>query len=511
MHLTRSLRALPLGAWAALLWCVAAFVALRGYSGLPGMPAGLPDRPAWRWALVAVAVAAALAASAQVRSRPLPALYGLVLAAVIIVFAVGTAGLPGSPAILLAQFTVAADLVLALLVATRARWTWAVGILPVLAALPAGGLLGSRLDHPADGGGWDRTSTTIWVAYAFMPAVVAVLVGFLIRQTHNYARRLSDQAAVQAVVAERLRISRELHDHVAHNIGAIAFQAGAAARVMDTQPEQAREAVRAIESTSRETLAGLRRMLVGLRLRDESPGHPRENPSRPGRPGPQDPLGDALPLAPAPGLADIDGLVRSATTAGVTVDLCWAGTGRSLPAEVDLSAYRIIQESLTNVLRHSRASACRVSVEFSHAAVDIEVVDNGRAGYGFGGCRRSPLTSMPVLPVAAVDGPGDTVPSRTATASPFLPAGVLDDAGTAPVAESGRHGLDPVGGSAGPGGDRIAAWHGHSADAAGAGYGLLGLRERVALLNGSMTAGVLPEGGFRVAARLPAEPEDALR
>ncbi|WP_197686178.1 sensor histidine kinase [Actinoplanes derwentensis] len=187
-----------------------------------------------------------------------------------------------------------------------------------------------------------------------------------------------------------------MHDHVAHSVGVIALQAGAAVRVMDSQPERAREALRAIEATSRDTLSGLRRMLGGLRQ-----------------------VGEA-PLRPAPGLADVDRLVGAATAAGVAVALTVTGERRILASDVELSAYRIIQESLTNVLRHAQAETCRISVDYGPGELAIEVVDDGRGG-------------------------------------------------------------DPVTG----------------------GFGLAGLRERVALLNGTITAGARRGGGFRVTAWLP--------
>jgi signal transduction histidine kinase len=390
---------LPLGGWVALLWCAATAAALRGYSGIPAMPSGLPAQPAPVWVLVAVAVAAGLAASTQARHRPLTVVYLLVGCATVLVLCLGTSGLAGSPDTALTQFLLSADVVLGYLVATRAVWTWFAGLIPVLATQPVSAALRALAGQP-DGPGPAglHLHATAWVAYAVLPALVAGLLGYSVRQARNYARRLSEHAAEQAVVAERLRISRELHDQVAHSVSIIALQAGAAARVLGTQPDRAREAMRAVETTSRDTLSGLRRMLGGLR-------HPDD--------------GDAL--QPVPGLADVDRLIAAATAAGVEVGLLWSGDRRPLPADVELSAYRVIQESLTNVVRHSGAAACRVSVAYRPADLAIEVVDDGLA---------------------------------------------------------------------------------HSSPATG--YGLLGLRERVTLLHGTFTAGPRPEGGFRVAVRLPA-------
>ncbi|WP_091663825.1 sensor histidine kinase [Micromonospora auratinigra] len=176
------------------------------------------------------------------------------------------------------------------------------------------------------------------------------------RRRHRAAARY--RAAADAVTAERLRIARELHDVVAHSIGVIAIQAGVGARVIDTQPAQARAALATIERTSRETLTGLRRTLVALRR----------------------PEGAAASLTPAPGLADLDRLVAAATDAGVRVELRRDGVPGPLPAEVDLAAYRIVQEGLTNVVRHAGTDRCRVTVDHRPDGVRIEVLDGGRGG-----------------------------------------------------------------------------------------------------------------------------------
>jgi signal transduction histidine kinase len=208
--------------------------------------------------------------------------------------------------------------------------------------------------------------------------VIAWLIGDSIRQTHRHNEALRSQAAADAVTAERLRIARELHDMVAHSIGIIAIQAGAGSRVIDTQPGQAKDALAAIEATSRETLAGLRRMLTGLR---------RAGPEAGPESGPQAGPGQA-PREPAPGLADIGRLTATTLDAGVVVDVHWRGSRAALPADIDLSAYRIIQEAITNVVRHAGTSQCHVSIDRQDDQLSIEVVDSGRggavAGTGFG-------------------------------------------------------------------------------------------------------------------------------
>ncbi len=204
--------------------------------------------------------------------------------------------------------------------------------------------------------------------------VIAWLIGHSIRQAQAQAELLRAQAAAQTVMAERLRIARELHDIVAHSIGIIAIQAGAGRRVFDARPAEARDALAAIEATSRETLSGLRRMVTGLR-RAEGPG--------PGQ----------APLGPAPGLADIERLAAMTLDAGVTVDVDWRGSREPLPADIDLSAFRIIQEAVTNVVRHAGTGQCRVLIDQQDGFLSIEVTDSGRGGsvagtgYGIAGMR----------------------------------------------------------------------------------------------------------------------------
>jgi signal transduction histidine kinase len=201
--------------------------------------------------------------------------------------------------------------------------------------------------------------------------VVAWLTGHSIRQSHLHSEALH----THAILNERLQIARELHDMVAHSIGVIAIQAGMGSRVIATQPGQARDALAAIEATSRQTLAGLRQMLGALR--QAGPG------SGPG----------LLPVDPPPGLDDLDRLAGATRDAGVHVEVRWEGPRRPLPTEVDLSAFRIIQEAVTNVIRHAGTGSCLVSIDCREEEVLIEVTDNGRGGgaagtgYGIAGMR----------------------------------------------------------------------------------------------------------------------------
>lgn len=138
-----------------------------------------------------------------------------------------------------------------------------------------------------------------------LTVLVAWLLGNSAHQSRLHTEQVRAQAATQAVTDERLRIARELHDVVAHTIGIVALQAGAARRVIDSQPLRAREALGEVENASRETLSGLRRMLGALRAADSAP----------------------TPLHEAPGLDDLDRLATATTAAGVRVVVEWKGSG----------------------------------------------------------------------------------------------------------------------------------------------------------------------------------------
>jgi signal transduction histidine kinase len=162
--------------------------------------------------------------------------------------------------------------------------------------------------------------------------------------------------ARRAVAEERLRLARELHDVVAHAMSVIAVQSGVGAHVANTQPKEAAKALAAIEATSRAALEELRRLLGVLRQEDE-------------------PQGD---LAPVPGLADLDVLLAEVSKAGLAVKLQVNGTQPPLPAGVDLSAYRIVQEALTNVVKHAGPARAQVVVGYRDQDITVEVTDDGR-------------------------------------------------------------------------------------------------------------------------------------
>jgi signal transduction histidine kinase len=167
------------------------------------------------------------------------------------------------------------------------------------------------------------------------------------------AERERDLAAREAVVGERARIARELHDVVAHSVSVMVVQAQAGPRLPD-EPERVREAFRSIETTGREALVELRRLLGVLRGGEEHAA-----------------------TAPQPGLASLEVLVEQVREAGLRVDLRVEGEPAQLPAGVDLSAYRIVQEALTNTLKHAGRAEAEVIVRYEAAAVELEILDNG--------------------------------------------------------------------------------------------------------------------------------------
>jgi signal transduction histidine kinase len=289
---------------------------------------------------------ALLASALLLRRGPLAAL-AVLLGGAVAAIALGPG--PGQTPPLQIVLAAAAGIEICYAAATRPRKVSAAGLAMVVGA----GLL---IPDPA---GIDlapyRGGTVVVV-------IIAWLIGHSIRQAQAQAELRRAQAAAQIVLAERLRIARELHDMVAHSIGIIAIQAGAAHRVFDASPDQARDALAAIEATSRETLSGLRRMLTGLRRAEPEPGP------------------EQTPLGPSAGLADLERLTAMALTAGVQVEVDWHGSQEPLPADIDLSAFRIIQEAVINVIRHAGTSHCRVSISRPDGYLAIEVTDRGRGG-----------------------------------------------------------------------------------------------------------------------------------
>ncbi len=221
--------------------------------------------------------------------------------------------------------------------------------------------------------------TAVAVGFGLVVLSAVWYVGRRLRTREEDAEeRRREQAADadRAVQAERTRIARELHDVVAHRVSLMTVQAGAAKTVALDDPQAALRAMEAVEHAGRQALDELRHLLGVLR-----------------------PTGDEGSLVPQPGLADVPGLVDQFRAAGLDVSLRMADLPRGLPTRVDLSGYRIVQESLTNVLKHAGPKArTEVRVSAANGAVDIEVSDRGHAaaglpgsGYGIVGMRERAL------------------------------------------------------------------------------------------------------------------------
>jgi len=237
-----------------------------------------------------------------------------------------------------------------------------------------------------------------------LPFAIAWLAGDSIGIRRRYVQELEDKAerlerereseARRAAAEEQARIARELHDVIAHNLSVMVVQAAAADDVFETRPDRAREAIRRVEATGRSALTELRSLLGDMR-------------------------GNGADFAPQPGLERLDDLVGEVRDAGLDVVVTVEGTPRALPTALDLSAYRIVQEALTNTLKHAHAKRADVELRYGEAALDVVVRDDG------------------------------------------------------------------------------------SGDGGGSGHGLIGMRERVAIFGGSLSAGAAEGGGYAVAASFP--------
>jgi signal transduction histidine kinase len=224
----------------------------------------------------------------------------------------------------------------------------------------------------ADAGDLDTGTLVGWLALFALAAVLgdrkkvrdAYSEQLELRAAEKERERL--EATRRAVGEERLRIARELHDVVAHNMSVVAVQAGVGAHVIDTRPDEAKRILETISLTSRDSLDEMRRMLGVLR-------------SEPGPLDPTDrPVDEPAGLDPAPGLDRLDELAARVTEAGVPVEVEIEGKRKAIPAGVDLAAYRIVQEALTNVLKHAGAAHASVRVRYQRGSVHIEVLDDGR-------------------------------------------------------------------------------------------------------------------------------------
>jgi signal transduction histidine kinase len=370
-------------------------LALVGYAAVDATTPGGSGvtEPVWVSAVVAVFVAGPALAR---KDFPLPALaISLAAAAAAVMAGVIPLVATGAPA-------VAVGVMLHQAASTAPR-RWAV---PALVASLATMLVMVLFEQ------FVRATTETWedslfgLSFGWLVLVTGWTMGFAARERQRHIAEAAARQAERAVAEERLRIARELHDIVAHSMSVIAVKAGIGNHVAEQRPAEAREALRVIEATSRGSLNEMRHLLGVLRSEVDANGAGRDD-------------GDGLALAPAPGAAGIPTLVDRARSAGVAVTLTLDNMAE-LPEGIGLSVYRIVQEALTNVVRHAAPGPCTVTVTVDKEDVRIEVVNDG------------PRTML-----------------------------------------------------------------------AGNGHGLIGMRERVAVYNGTFEAGPRTEGGWRVSAVLP--------
>ena len=272
-----------------------------------------------------------------------------------------------------------------------------------------------------------------WVFFRIGASVMSAALGESVRSRRfiaaeaqeraELAERTREEEARARVDAERLRIAREVHDTVAHAIAIINVQSGVTAHVLDKRPERARETLQAIERTSSQALHEMRSILGVLRDADDQ-------------------------RVPQPGLGRIDELTTKARAAGLDVDVEVSPSGPPMPSAVGNAAYRILQESITNVIRHVGPTRVTIALDRGVDVLELRVTDEGRRD----------ITTAP-------------------SSGPYPPRELAAGNGTGSPGQPGR--------------------------------GILGMRERCQLLGGELVAGPLPSGGFEVKARLPLTPTRA--
>ncbi|HYA00716.1 MAG TPA: sensor histidine kinase [Candidatus Binatia bacterium] len=217
--------------------------------------------------------------------------------------------------------------------------------------------IGLNSSFPIDWHNQGRVNLTD-IPYNYLLFLLPVALGYSARTHNAYVAKVEEEQhlrAREAVNQERNRIARELHDVVAHSVSIMVLQATAGSRVAARDPSRAAEALEVIQRTGREALDNLRRV-VGVLRRDEEQRADRE---------------------PQPGLDQLETLVDQVRHAGMPVDLEVSGARRALPGGIELSAYRVVQESLTNVLKHANASHARVAVDFGSDLLSLEIADDG--------------------------------------------------------------------------------------------------------------------------------------
>jgi signal transduction histidine kinase len=323
--------------WVALDCAAAALIVagyVVGFRELARMP-GVPDP-----VVLLLVLASALPTAAR-RVRPRAA-----LAVVVLATSVATA-LSTSPAPPLA---VAFVLYIVPFRFPRNDALWSLG--GSLVVLGAGLAAFGALRHGVIGPGGSRAALSS-LAWSWLIVAAAWVAGDMTRQRRA---RLAERAR-RAAIASRAEIARELHDVIAHSLSLIAVQAGVANWVVESQPAEAARALRSIEDISRGALREMRTLLGVLRVDASEPA-----------------------LEPARGLVDLEALAGSVTAAGVDVTVDVRGTRAPLPPGLELAAYRVIQEAVTNVVKHSGASHCQVGVCYEPGVLVLSVTDDGTGG-----------------------------------------------------------------------------------------------------------------------------------
>ena len=215
-----------------------------------------------------------------------------------------------------------------------------------------------RMAHPGAGDFGFTAILISWPWFAGYALRSHALANSALAERAELLEAERDAKALAAVIAERARLARELHDIIAHCVSVMVVQAGAAEQVIDRQPARAREALRSIGESGRTALVDLRRLLALLRQGELAPA-----------------------LTPQPGLADLGPLASQVRAAGLPVHVCVEGEPVALPHGLDLTAFRVVQEALTNTLKHAGAAAqAAVVVCYRPDALQVTVTDDGTAG-----------------------------------------------------------------------------------------------------------------------------------
>ena len=375
--------------WGVILFMLSALEVMKRF------PSGGRERPLGLVAAFALSLAVALR-----RRRPERMLL-LTLAVGIGQLATGIHPSPADFAMLVIIYTVAS---------TGARWA---SLLALTVGLGAAPLAQWRWHNSID----TRWTWLIQAVFLTIPFALAWVIGDSLRTRRAYYAQLEERAerlqrereaqSKAAVAAERARIARELHDVVAHNVSVMVVQADGAAYVLDSSPEQAKQALGTISQTGRLALAEMRRLLGLLRESDDSGGE----------------------YVPQPGVDQLGDLIEQVRGAGLPVDFAIDGSPRQMSSGAELTAYRIVQEALTNARKHGGPSArATVHLTYGESELQILIEDDGRGS---------------------------------------------------------QHEL----------------YEGGGVD--GLGQGLIGMRERIVVVGGTLDTGPRPGGGFRISAALP--------